>query len=168
MLGTPSNIRFPHERGFFTRLHKKNTRMKTFAAKAEDIDRKWWIVDAKDQVLGQLAVQVANVLRGKNKPTFTPHVDTGDFVIVVNAEKVRLTGNKLKAKQYQRHSGTPGGFRATPYEQLVAEKPAFVIEKAVRGMLPKNPLGRKMGAKLKVYAGANHPHAAQKPEALSL
>lgn len=142
--------------------------MRTVSAKAEEVQRRWFVVDASEQPLGRLSTRVASILRGKHKPEFTPHVDTGDFVIVVNADKVKLTGAKLEDKLYQRHSGVPGGFRAEPYRHLMDRKPAFAIEKAVRGMLPKNPLGRKMGSKLKVYAGDNHPHAAQKPETLSL
>ena len=142
--------------------------MRTLSAKADEVNRSWFVVDATGKPLGRLASQVASILRGKHKPEFTPHVDTGDFVVVINAAQVKLTGNKLDTKFYQRHSGTPGGFRSESYRKLIERKPEFVIEKAVRGMLPKNPLGRKMGGKLKVYAGAEHPHTAQKPEALSL
>jgi large subunit ribosomal protein L13 len=138
--------------------------MGTYSAKATEVERHWYVVDATDQPLGRLATRVATVLRGKHRPEFTPHVDAGDFVIVVNAEKVKLTGSKLDQKMWQRHSGVPGGFKATPYRQLLATRPDFAIDKAVRGMLPKNSLGRKMRKKLKVYAGATHPHAAQKPE----
>lgn len=142
--------------------------MSTVSAKANEVERKWFVVDATDLPLGRLASNVASILRGKHKPIYTPHVDTGDFVVVINAEKVKLTGNKLDGKLYQRHSGQPGGFKETPYRKLMAEKPDFVIEKAVRGMLPKNPLGRKMGGKLKVYAGAVHPHTAQQPDTLTV
>ena len=142
--------------------------MATVSAKAHEVERKWFVVDATDKPLGRLASNVAKILRGKHKVIFTPHVDTGDFVVVINAEKVKLTGQKLDKKLWQRHSGQPGGFKATPYRQLIKEKPAFVIEKAVRGMLPKNRLGRKMGSKLKVYAGAAHPHSAQQPVELPL
>lgn len=142
--------------------------MRTQSAKASEVERHWYVVDATDQPLGRLATKVATVLRGKHRPEFTPHVDTGDFVIVVNAEKVKLTGAKLDKKFWYRHSGIPGGFKATPYRQLLARRPDFAIEKAVRGMLPKTSLGRKMGKKLKVYAGATHPHAAQKPEPLTV
>jgi large subunit ribosomal protein L13 len=140
----------------------------TFNAKPAELERSWFVVDATDQPLGRLATRIADVLRGKKKPVFTPHVDTGDFVVVINAEKIRLTGNKLDKKLYQRHSGIPGGFKAEPYRRLLERKPEFVIEKAVKGMLPKNRLGRKIIAKLKVYSGPEHPHAAQKPDRLDL
>ena len=140
----------------------------TISIKAADVQRSWFVVDATGKPLGRLASGVASVLRGKHKPTYTPHVDTGDFVIVINAAQVLLTGNKLDGKLYQRHSGMVGGFKATPYRLLMEKKPTFVIEKAVKGMLPKNRLGRKMRGKLKVYAGPTHPHAAQKPEQLEL
>jgi len=136
----------------------------TFIAKPADVERKWYVVDAAGQTLGRLASEVAAILRGKTKPTFTPHLDTGDFVIVVNADKIHLTGKKLSQKMYYRHSGYPGGFKATSYDVLMQKKPEFVIEKAVKGMLPHNKLGRAQGKKLKVYAGAEHPHAAQQPE----
>jgi large subunit ribosomal protein L13 len=129
--------------------------------------RAWFVVDATGKPLGRLASEVAAVLRGKHKPTFTPHCDTGDFVVVVNAGKVLLTGNKLDQKHYYRHSGIPGGFRAESYRDLIARKPEFPIEKAVKGMLPKNVLGREMLTKLKVYATADHPHAAQQPKPLT-
>lgn len=129
--------------------------------------RKWFVVDAEGKPLGRLASQIATVLRGKHKPTYTPHTDTGDFVVVVNAAKVKLTGDKLDQKHYYKHSGIPGGFKAESYRSLLERKPEFPIEKAVKGMLPKNVLGREMFGKLKVYATADHPHAAQKPEALS-
>jgi large subunit ribosomal protein L13 len=141
--------------------------MGTYNAKATDVERRWYVVDATDLPLGRLATRVATVLRGKHRAEFTPHVDTGDFVIVVNAGKVKLTGAKLDQKHWQRHSGIPGGFKATPYRQLLQTRPDVAIDKAVRGMLPKNPLGRKMRKKLKVYAGATHPHVAQKPEPLT-
>lgn len=136
----------------------------TYIAKAADVERKWYVVDAAGQTLGRLASEVAAILRGKMKPTFTPHLDTGDFVIVINADKIELTGKKLTQKMYYRHSGYPGGFRATPYDVLMKKKPEFVIEKAVKGMLPHNKLGRAQGKKLKVYTGPEHPHAAQQPE----
>lgn len=129
--------------------------------------REWFVIDATDQTLGRLASNVARVLRGKHKPTYTPHVDTGDFVIIVNADKIKLTGNKLDGKFYYRHSGIPGGFKATPYRNLLENKPEFPIEKAVKGMLPHNVLGRQMARKLFVYAKPDHPHSAQKPKALS-
>jgi large subunit ribosomal protein L13 len=131
-----------------------------------DKDRGWFVVDASGKPLGRLASEIARVLRGKHKPTFTTHEDTGDFVIVVNADKVRLTGNKLDKKFYQHHSGIPGGFSAESYRHLLARKPEFPIEKAVKGMLPKNVLGRKMLTKLKIYATPDHPHAAQQPKPL--
>jgi large subunit ribosomal protein L13 len=130
--------------------------------------RKWFVVDATDKPLGRLASEIARVLRGKHKPTFTPHVDTGDFVVVVNANKVKLTGQKLDKKFYYRHSGIPGGFKAVPYRRLLAEKPELPIEKAVKGMLPHNVLGRQMATKLHVYATPDHPHAAQNPQALTI
>ena len=144
--------------------------MSTFVAKKESADllRTWFVVDATDKPLGRLASEIARVLRGKHKPTYTPHVDTGDFVVVVNAGKIKLTGNKLDKKFYYRHSGIPGGFKADSYRQLLAEKPEFPIEKAVKGMLPKNVLGRQMITKLKVYATPDHPHAAQKPQPLTV
>ena len=130
--------------------------------------RAWWVVDATGKPLGRLASEVARVLRGKHKPTFAPHVDTGDFVVVVNADKVLLTGNKLDKKFFYSHSGIPGGFKSESYRHLMARKPEFPIEKAVRGMLPKNVLGREMITKLKVYATPDHPHAAQKPQVLTV
>ncbi|WP_094607403.1 50S ribosomal protein L13 [Sporomusa silvacetica DSM 10669] len=142
--------------------------MKTFMANPANIERKWYVVDAEGQTLGRLAVEVAKVLRGKNKPIFTPNVDTGDHVIVVNAEKIALTGKKLEQKTYFRHSGYPGGTTFTTAGKMLATKPERVIEAAVKGMLPKNTLGRQMYRKLNVYAGPNHPHAAQQPEVLEL
>ncbi len=142
--------------------------MKTFMANPANIERKWYVVDAEGQTLGRLAVEVAKVLRGKNKPTFTPHVDTGDHVIVVNAEKIALTGKKLEQKTYFRHSGYPGGTTFTTAGKMLATKPERVVEAAVKGMLPKNSLGRQMYRKLNVYAGPNHPHSAQQPEVLEL
>ena len=142
--------------------------MKTYMAKAETVQRKWYVVDAEGMVLGRLASQVAAILRGKNKPTFTPHVDTGDHVIVLNADKVVLTGDKLNQKFYHRHSGYPGGLKETSYKDLMAKKADLAVIEAVRGMLPKNALGRQMIKKLRVYKGAEHDHAAQKPEVLEL
>ena len=142
--------------------------MKTYMAKAETVQRKWYVVDAEGMVLGRLASQVAAILRGKNKPTFTPHVDTGDHVIVLNADKVVLTGDKLNQKFYRRHSGYPGGLKETSYKDLMAKKADLAVIEAVRGMLPKNALGRQMSKKLRVYKGAEHDHAAQKPEVLEL
>ena len=142
--------------------------MKTFSAKKEDVQRRWVVVDAEDVVLGRLASQVAGIIRGKNKPIFTPHVDTGDFVIVVNAEKVRLTGNKLDQKFYYRHSGYPGGIKGVSARDLLQKKPEMLVRNAVRGMLPKNRLGRQMIGKLKIYAGPEHPHEAQQPRKVSI
>ena len=137
--------------------------MRTFSPKASDIQHQWHVIDASDVVLGRLASHTATLLRGKHKPIFAPHVDTGDFVIVVNAEKVALSGRKLEQKRAYRHSGYPGGLRSMAYGELMSRHPERVIEKAVRGMLPKNSLGRSMLRKLKVYAGPDHPHQAQKP-----
>jgi len=131
-------------------------------------ERAWWVVDASGQILGRLAAEVAHVLRGKHKPTFAPHRDEGDFVVVVNASKVRLTGNKLGAKVWYRHSGYPGGLKAIGYEKLMAERADVAVEKAIRGMLPHNRLGRSMARKLKVYKGPTHPHEAQKPQPLAV
>ena len=142
--------------------------MKTFSAKKEDIKPKWHLIDANGEILGRLAVTVAKVIRGKHKPTFTPHVDTGDFVIIVNADKVRLTGNKLKDKMYYRHTGYPGGIRSMSAEKLLQKKPEEVLRKAIRGMLPKNSLGRHILKKAKIYASADHPHSAQQPVELVL
>jgi large subunit ribosomal protein L13 len=137
--------------------------MKTYQAKKEELDHQWYLVDAKEKVLGRLATELAKILRGKNKPTYTPHQDTGDFIIVVNAEKVTLTGKKMKDKIYYHHTGYPGGIKEINAEKLLAKKPTEMIRMAVKGMLPKNSLGRQMFRKLKVYAGPNHPHEAQKP-----
>ena len=142
--------------------------MKTYSAKAEDIERNWYVVDATDQILGRLASQIATILRGKHKPQFTPHVDCGDFVIVINAEKIRVTGKKLEQKKYYRHSGYPGGLKETKLRDMLQKYPERVISEAVRRMLPKNSLGRHTLKKLKVYAGPDHPHEAQKPEPLEL
>ena len=137
--------------------------MKTFMPKAADITRQWYVVDAEGLALGRVASQVANILRGKNKPIYTPNVDTGDYVIIINADKVILTGKKLDQKIYYKHSGYVGGLKETKYRKLLAEKPEFALKKAVVGMLPKGPLGRQMAKKLHVYAGTEHAHAAQKP-----
>jgi large subunit ribosomal protein L13 len=145
-------------------VNRSYTATPTDAEKA----RVWWVIDATDRPLGRLASHVAHVLRGKHKPTFTPHEDTGDFVIVVNAGKVKLTGAKLDQKMYSHHSGIPGGFKQVSYRHLLESKPTFPVEKAVKGMLPKNVLGRQMLGKLKVYATPDHPHAAQQPKALEL
>lgn len=141
---------------------------KTHTPSAATLERKWYVVDAADQRLGRLATAVASVLRGKNKPIYTPNMDTGDFVIVVNAEKVVVTGNKANTKLYRRHSGRPGGMKSETFTELQARIPERIIEKAVKGMLPKNALGRQLFTKLKVYAGAEHPHQAQKPETLTI
>src|SRR5258706_8617322 len=140
----------------------------TYSAKAEDITRSWFIVDASGKPLGRLASEIARVLRGKHKPTFTPHVDTGDFVVVVNAAKVRLSGNKLEDKEYVRHTGWPGGIRRATAGRVLQERPERVLRSAVVGMLPKNRLGRRLATKLKIYRGTEHPHAAQQPEQLAL
>ncbi len=136
----------------------------TYMAKPREIQRKWYILDAAGKPLGRLATEAARILRGKHKPIYTPHIDTGDHVIVINAEKVVLTGNKLKQKEYIRHSGYPGGLKRTKYEKLMQQKPEFVVEKAIKGMLPHNRLGRAMASKLRVYRGPDHKHQAQVPE----
>ena len=141
--------------------------MQTYMANPDKIERKWYVVDAEGCTLGRLASGVASVLRGKNKPQFTPHVDTGDYVIVVNADKISVTGKKLDQKIYYRHSEYVGGMKETTLREMMAKKPEMVVELAVKGMLPKGPLGREMYTKLHVYAGAEHPHAAQKPEELT-
>ena len=138
--------------------------MKSYMAKANEIERKWYVIDAEGKVLGRLASEIASVLRGKRKPIFTPHVDCGDFVIVINADKVVLTGDKLNQKIHAYHTGYPGGRKEVVYAEMMAKRPEKVIELAVKGMLPKSRLGRQMIKKLKVYAGAEHPHAAQSPE----
>ncbi len=142
--------------------------MKSYMAKPGTVERKWYVVDAEGMVLGRLAAQVAMILRGKNKPTFTPNVDTGDYVIVVNCDKVKLTGKKAEQKFYRYHTGYVGGLKEVRYDKLMATKPEFVVTKAVKGMLPKNSIGRQMISKLFVYSGAEHKHAAQKPEELKL
>ncbi len=142
--------------------------MKSYNVRAKDIQRKWYVVDATDKVLGRLASEVAGILRGKNKPIFTPNLDTGDYVIVINADKIRVTGDKNKKKIYKRHTGYPGGLRTTTFEELLERKPERAIELAVKGMLPKNRLGRDMYRKLRVYAGEDHGHEAQQPESIDL
>ena len=142
--------------------------MKTFSAKPAEVRRDWFVVDDADKTLGRLATEVASRLRGKHKPEYTPHVDTGDYIIVVNAEKVRVTGNKMAAKMYHRHTGYIGNLKSESLEKLLQRAPERVIERAVKGMLPKNPLGRKMFKKLKVYAGPQHSHEAQQPVALEI
>jgi len=136
----------------------------TYMAKSTEVQRKWYIIDGEGKVLGRLAAEAARLLRGKHKPIFTPHVNTGDHIVIINAEKVILTGNKLSQKMYYRHSGYPGGLKATSYEKLMQNKPELAVYKAVTGMLPHNSLGRDMATKLRVYRGSEHPHAAQKPE----
>ncbi|WP_372611387.1 50S ribosomal protein L13 [Halomonas sp.] len=142
--------------------------MKTFTAKPQTVKRDWYLVDATDKTLGRLATEIARRLRGKHKPEFTPHVDTGDYIVVVNAEKVKVTGNKARDKTYYRHTGYPGGLRSMTFDKMVDHAPERIIESAVKGMLPKGPLGRAMYTKLKVYAGNTHPHAAQQPQELNL
>ncbi len=142
--------------------------MKTYSPKASEIEREWYIVDAEGQTLGRLATRIATILRGKHKPTYTPHMDMGDFVIVVNAEKIKVTGGKETKKLYYRHSGYPGGFRVTQFRDLMTKHPARPLEKAVRGMLPRNALGEAMFKKLKVYVGPHHRHAAQQPQELRI
>ena len=142
--------------------------MKSFMASPATIERKWYVIDAEGQTLGRLSSEIAKILRGKNKPTFTPHIDTGDNVIVINAEKIKVTGKKMDQKIYYKHSDYPGGMRETTLKEMLDKKPTDVITLAVKGMLPKGPLGRSMIEKLHVYAGAEHPHAAQKPEALEI
>jgi large subunit ribosomal protein L13 len=142
--------------------------MKTVSMRAEDVRRAWFVVDAEDKTLGRLATELARRLRGKHKPEYTPHVDTGDYIVVINAEKVRVTGSKTTDKMYYRHSGYPGGIKSRSFEQLRDSYPERIIETAVKGMLPRNPLGRAMLKKLKIYAGNEHPHSAQQPELLEL
>ena len=142
--------------------------MKTFSAKPESVERGWFVVDATDKVLGRLASEIAKRLRGKHKPEYTPHVDTGDYIVVVNAEKVHVTGRKASNKMYHRHTGYPGGLKSETFEKLVSKAPERVIETAVKGMLPRGPLGRSMYRKLKVYAGPEHQHAAQQPKPLKI
>jgi len=142
--------------------------MRTYTPKADDVTRQWWLVDAEDKPLGRLATEVARILRGKHKPMFTPHLDVGDHVVIINAEKVRLTGKKAEKKEYFRHSGYMGGERFIPYKKVLEAHPERIIEGAVKGMLPKNALGRSMYMKLKVYAGAEHPHQGQMPEPLEI
>jgi len=139
-------------------------RIKTWTPKAEEIKREWWVVDAKDQTLGRLATQVASLLRGKHKPQYTPHMDNGDFVIIINADKIHVTGRRMEQKKYYRHSGYPGGLRETTLRDMMEKHPERALEIAVKGMLPKNRLGRQLFTKLKVYTGDTHPHSAQQPQ----
>ncbi|GAB3310781.1 large ribosomal subunit protein uL13 [Haliea atlantica] len=142
--------------------------MKTFSAKAESVSRDWYVVDADGKTLGRLASEIAHRLRGKHKPEYTPHVDTGDYIVVINAEKVRVTGAKATDKMYHRHTGYPGGLKSMSFEKLIDKAPERVLQGAVKGMLPRNPLGRAMFKKLKVYAGDQHPHTAQQPQVLNI
>jgi large subunit ribosomal protein L13 len=142
--------------------------MKTFVAKPESVKRDWYVIDAENKTLGRISTEIARRLRGKHKAEYTPHVDTGDYIIVINAEKVTVTGNKFKDKMYYAHTGFPGGLKSITFDKLQAKKPEMIIEKAVKGMLPKGPLGRAMYRKLKVYAGAEHNHAAQQPKVLEI
>lgn len=142
--------------------------MKTFVAKPESVKRDWYVVDAEGKTLGRIATEIARRLRGKHKAEYTPHVDTGEYIIVINADKVTVTGNKAQNKMYYAHSGYPGGLKSTNFEKLQASKPEMIIEKAVKGMLPRGPLGRAMFRKLKVYAGTEHNHAAQQPQVLDI
>lgn len=142
--------------------------MKTFSAKPETVQHNWYVVDAAGKIVGRLASEIARRLRGKHKPEYTPHVDTGDYIIVINADKVRVTGNKVEDKLYYRHTGYPGGLKVTNFAKLIQKHPTEIIEKAVRGMLPKNPLGRQMFRKLKVYSGTEHLHIAQQPKPLDI
>lgn len=141
---------------------------KTYSTKPRDIERKWYVIDAKDQTLGRLATQIATILKGKHKPVYTPHMDVGDFIIVVNADRIHVTGRKMEQKMYYRHSGYPGGLSEISLRDQLVKHPTRVVERAVWGMLPKNALGRQMFRKLKVYAGPDHPHAAQQPEVLEV
>jgi large subunit ribosomal protein L13 len=142
--------------------------MKSYMARALEVERKWYVVDAEGQTLGRLATEVAGILRGKNKPQYTPHVDTGDFVVVVNAEKVVVTGRKAEQKVYRRHSGYPGGLKTTTYEQMLERRPTEILRRAVKGMMPKTRLARQQLRKLKIYAGPEHPHVAQNPQTLEV
>ncbi len=151
---------------FFTRKSFKF--MKTFSANPEKVNREWYVIDASDKVLGRMAAEIAHRLRGKHKPEYTPHVDTGDYIVVVNAEKVAVTGNKANAKKYYHHTGFPGGIKETSFRELIQDHPERVIETAVKGMLPRNKLGRAMFSKLKVYAGDQHRHEAQQPKILEI
>lgn len=142
--------------------------MKTYSAKSGEVNQEWFVVDATDKTLGRLASEIARRLRGKHKPEYTPHIDTGDYIVVVNAEKVRVTGAKATDKMYHHHTGYPGGLKSYSFEKLIERAPERVLQRAVKGMLPRNPLGRAMFKKLKVYSGSEHPHTAQQPEALNI
>ncbi len=145
-----------------------NNSMKTISVKSESVKRDWYVIDAEGATLGRMATEIAVRLRGKHKPEYTPHVDTGDYIVVINAEKVRVTGNKAKDKIYHRHTGYPGGLKSISFEKLIDKAPERVVQSAVKGMLPKGPLGRAMFKKMKVYAGSEHPHTAQQPQQLTL
>ncbi len=142
--------------------------MKTYYAKPNEVEREWLLIDAEDQILGRVAAKAAHILRGKHKPSYTPHVDTGDYVVIINADKIRVTGNKGTDKRYYRHSGFPGGLKSETFNEGMAKHPERILEHAVKGMLPKNTLGRAMGMKLKVYAGPEHPHKAQNPRKIEM
>ncbi|MCH4184224.1 MAG: 50S ribosomal protein L13 [Eggerthellaceae bacterium] len=142
--------------------------MKTYYAKPNEVEREWVLIDAKDQVLGRVATKAAHILRGKHKPQYTPHVDTGDYVVIINADKIRLTGTKAAKKEYYHHTGFPGGLKCETFEEGMAKHPERVVERAIKGMLPKTSLGRQMATKLKVYAGPEHPHEAQKPREIKM
>ncbi len=142
--------------------------MKSFIAKPHEVERKWYVVDAEGKTLGRISTEIATILRGKHKPTYTPHVDTGDYVIIINAEKVEVTGKKRQQKMYRHHTGHPGGLKEFTFEKMLERKPEDILKRAVKGMLPKGPLGRQMYTKLKVYCGPNHNHEAQKPETLDI
>jgi large subunit ribosomal protein L13 len=163
-----SPVRYQEEAYYLVHIKGGNPEMKTYTAKPQDVQRKWYVVDAEGQTLGRLASQVAMILRGKHRPTYTPHVDTGDHVIIINAEKIHLTGKKLQNKKYYRHSGYPGGIKSVTAGDLLDRHPERVIKAAVWGMIPHNTLGRQIIKKLKIYAGAEHPHQAQMPETLEL
>lgn len=153
---------------FLTYWKKKEKKLKTYSPKPNDIEQKWFIIDANGQVLGRLATKIAQVLRGKHKPLWAPHMDCGDFIVVVNADKVRITGRKMIQKSYVHHTGYPGGLRHTSIARIMSDKPEYILMHAVRGMLPHNRLGRQMLKKLKIYTKVEHPHSAQKPEPLSI
>lgn len=147
---------------------RRHNNMRTWTAKPNEVEKKWWVVDASGQTLGRLATEIAQTLRGKNKPEYTPHVDTGDFVVVLNSEKIAIKGRKASQKMYYKHTGYFGGLKETSYKDMLSKNPAFIIENAVKGMLPKNKLSEQIIKKLKVYAGSEHPHDAQNPQLMNL
>ena len=155
-------------RSFLCMFLQVNNSMKTISVKSESVKRDWYVIDAEGATLGRMATEIAVRLRGKHKPEYTPHVDTGDYIVVINADKVRVTGNKAKDKIYHRHTGYPGGLKSVSFEKLIEKAPERVVQSAVKGMLPKGPLGRAMFKKMKVYAGSEHPHTAQQPQQLTL